>query len=307
MVCALALPVIARADILTAQVTKPTWTRTIGNARVERYGAGDPALILIPGLSCGPWVFGDTIARESKTHAVYALTPAGFDGVPPGSNDSFDGIDASLTDLIAREKLVHPVLVGDGMGGTVALRYGIEHAATLGGIVSIDGTPVYPSLSQATAQIREESAKQFSHAVATDPPKIYADQAMRTIAEYVSDATLAAEAGNLSLRSDQSAVAAYGYDLYATDLRPHLGMLTVRTLLVMPVPGPPIPAYYPASMESMSVEQRRGHTLAFYQALFAGAPQLTIVPVDNSRRFVAFDQPVALAQTLDEFLLTVHV
>jgi len=307
MACAFALPSMTRADVLTAQVTKPTWTRTIGNARVERYGEGAPALILIPGLACGPWVFGDTIARESKTHAVYAVTPAGFDGVPPGANDSFDGIDESLSDLIAREKLVHPVIMGDGMGGTIALRYGIEHAATLGGIVTIDGTPVYPSLSQATAQIREDAAKQFAHAVATDPPKIYADQGMRTIAEYVSDPTLAAEAGSLSLRSDQNAVASYGHDLYATDLRPHLGSLTVRTLLVLPVPGPPVPGYYPSSMESMTVEQRRGNTLAFYQALFAGAPQLTIVPVDNSRRFVAFDQPLALAQTLDEFLLTVKV
>jgi pimeloyl-ACP methyl ester carboxylesterase len=306
MVCALALPAIARADVLTAQVTKPTWTRTFGSARVERYGAGLPALILIPGLSCGPWVFGDTIARESKTHAVYALTPAGFDGVPAGSNDTFDGIDESLGDLIAREKLIRPVLIGDGMGGTVALRYGIEHAATLGGIVTIDGTPVYPAVSQATAQIREDAAKQFAHAVTTDPPKTYADQAMRTIEEYVRDPTVATEAGTMSLRSDQNAVASYGHDLYATDLRAQLGSLTVRTLLVLPVPGPPIPAYYPADMESMTVDQRRGNTLAFFQALFAGAPQLTIVPVDNSRHFVAFDQPVALAQTLDEFLLTVH-
>ena len=80
--CVLLLGSVARADILDTPIPKPAWTKMVGSLQVQRYGSGSPALILVPGLSCGAWLFRDTIARESKTHAVYAVTLAGFDGVP---------------------------------------------------------------------------------------------------------------------------------------------------------------------------------------------------------------------------------
>ena len=304
--CVLLLGSVARADILDTPIPKPAWTKMIGSLQVQRYGSGSPALILVPGLSCGAWLFRDTIARESKTHAVYAATLAGFDGVPAGNDDSLDAVDASLGMLIAGEKLDHPVLIGHSLGGTVVLRYGVEHAAALAGVVSVDGTPVFPALASATPDIRRDAAKQFYTAVMKAAPAQYATQSTETIDSYITDQTLAARVAALTLRSDRHAVASYGRDLYASDLRPQLPQLTVRTILIVPVPAPPIPAYYPPQMATMSDDERRTNTVGFYKTLIIGEPSLTIMPVDNSRHFVMFDQPLIFAQLLDTFLATLH-
>ncbi len=55
---------------------------SVGTLTVERHGTQGPAVILIPGLESGPWVWQRTIANLRKNHVVYAVTLAGFDGVP---------------------------------------------------------------------------------------------------------------------------------------------------------------------------------------------------------------------------------
>src|SRR5580704_1318629 len=105
----LLLPVASvRADPLDTPLPKPAWERTVGNLRVEKYGSGNPALILVPGLGCGAWSWRDTVAREAAKHTVYTVTLPGFDGLPPGANDTMDAAEASLVTLIAGEKLVKP-------------------------------------------------------------------------------------------------------------------------------------------------------------------------------------------------------
>jgi hypothetical protein len=58
---------------------------TRGNLRVERYGDGDPALILVPSLMAGAWSWRDTVVHEAKAYAVYAVTVAGMAGLLPDS------------------------------------------------------------------------------------------------------------------------------------------------------------------------------------------------------------------------------
>ncbi|MFS2021060.1 alpha/beta fold hydrolase, partial [Massilia sp. CT11-108] len=58
----------------------------VGGVLVERHGKagnGGRALILIPGLASGSWVWQDTIGAFAPDHAVYVLTLPGFDGRPP--------------------------------------------------------------------------------------------------------------------------------------------------------------------------------------------------------------------------------
>ncbi|MFS6706498.1 hypothetical protein WHK35_14295, partial [Staphylococcus aureus] len=55
----------------------------VGTLKFERHGDHGRQVILIPGLECGPWVWQQTIADLQRNHVVYAVTLAGFDGVPP--------------------------------------------------------------------------------------------------------------------------------------------------------------------------------------------------------------------------------
>jgi pimeloyl-ACP methyl ester carboxylesterase len=43
---------------------------------------------------------------------------------------------------------------------------------------------------------------------------------------------------------------------------------------------------------------------AFYTSLFRGAPNVTVVPVPNSKHFVMIDQPKALYDAITTFIAT---
>jgi len=54
-----------------------------GSLHADVYGTpGKRALILIPGLDCGPWVWGNEVRRFGPSYTIYALTLPGFDGRP---------------------------------------------------------------------------------------------------------------------------------------------------------------------------------------------------------------------------------
>jgi pimeloyl-ACP methyl ester carboxylesterase len=126
---------VALAGFAGASMAAPTPTpaERIGTLQVQRYGDHGRPVILIPGLECGPWVWQRTIAGLEKDHVVYAVTLAGFDGVPAPAPDAkagtlLDRADASLLELIQQKHIDKPVLVGHSIGGTLSLRFAGEHA-----------------------------------------------------------------------------------------------------------------------------------------------------------------------------------
>jgi pimeloyl-ACP methyl ester carboxylesterase len=292
----------AAANPLDTATPAPAWTKTVGTLAVAKYGSGSPALILVPGLGCGPWSWRDTIASESKAHTVYAVTLAGMDGVPYTSNASLDSADASLMTLISSEKLSRPVLIGHSLGGFLALRFGTEHSDIVSGIVSVDGLPVFPELAEVTREQRKAQADRIGTMIANQTPGEFRAAELRLMRDYVTNQALADSATVLVERSDQAAMAAYTKQLFSADIRPQLSKLTARTMLIAPIPGPPLPSYIPAQLGGMSPDQLRATLMGFYNSLVAGAPALLVVPVDNSRHFVMFDQPAAFAKTLDGFI-----
>jgi len=106
---------------------------TVGTLKVQRHGDHGRPVILIPGLQGGPWVWQQTIEQLQKNHVVYAVTLAGFDGMPAPADGGnlFDRADASLLLLIEQHKIDKPVLVGHSLGGTLALRFAGEGQAPL--------------------------------------------------------------------------------------------------------------------------------------------------------------------------------
>ncbi len=295
-------PLAAQADPLDTPLPKAAWVKTVGTLRVEKYGQGSPALILVPGLACGSWSWNDAVAREAAHHVVYSVTLAGMDGLPGGPQATIDNAEASIVTLIASEHLDKPVVIGHSLGGSLALRFGIDHGDLVKAIVSVDGTPVMPQLATLTAAERTGASQQFHDVVASQSKADYAKAEAAITADYVTDPALAAKVSDLVLRSDQNAVAEYGRELYLFDLRPMLPKLTVPTAEIAPIPGVPLPSYLPSIMASMSMDDRTKASVGFYQSLLAGAPNLKIIPVVNSRHFVMLDQPAAFQLALDGFL-----
>jgi pimeloyl-ACP methyl ester carboxylesterase len=275
----------------------------VGTLRVERYGSGSPAMIFIPGLGCGSWIWSDAVKTYAGSHAVYLVTLAGFDGVPapPPDGSPLDLADASLLALIANEHLDRPILVGHSLGGFLALRFGEEHAALLRGVVAVDYGPVFAPAAQASPEERETLAEDLAQKLATEPSSAYIESQNATVATMVTDPADAERIDALAARSDQKSVAAYTGDFLRGDLRPQLSQLTVPTLEVAAVPRLPQGFEGRASAKTPMPEREAAYK-EFYTTLFPGAPNVTVVTVPNSKHYVMIDQPKALFDAITTFV-----
>ncbi|HUQ08776.1 MAG TPA: alpha/beta hydrolase [Steroidobacteraceae bacterium] len=263
----------------------------VGGLQVEQLGARGPAVILIPGLASGPWVWRDTAPRLSTTHRVYLVTLPGFDGRAPRPGASFDTLRTDLLALIESRELGKPVLVGHSLGGTLSLSFAATHSDRIRGVVAVDGLPVFPgtenvpdrkAMAESTrAQFGGQSREQF-----VAGQQMY----MRTIG--VLSEPLALELAALAARSDIGATADFAAQLMALDLRPELSSINVPVVEISPFNAP--------DFTRMGIDE--GGKTNYYRSLLGGVQQLEVVPISPARHFVMFDQPEKFAAALDRAL-----
>lgn len=295
---ALGLALFGNGAVLAGGVATAT---TVGTLKVEHYGDHGRPVILIPGLTCGTWVWRDTIAQLQKDHVVYAVTLAGFDGTAaPGGDHFLDQADASLLKLIRDRHIDKPVLVGHSIGGTLSLRFAGEHADLVAGVVAVDGLPVFPGMDRMSAAERGAIAtrtKQQMAGVTQDQYPAYALSYMQHMG--VIDPQLAARYAPEVARSDVRAAAQYMQEDMASDYRPGLSHATMPILEISP--------YYAADFEKAAAMSKQPviseqQKTAYYASILKNAPSAKVVSISPSRHFVMLDQPARFRQVLGEFL-----
>ena len=264
-----------------------------GVLQVERFGSGGRPLILIPGLASGSWAWQDMVRSFSGTHAVYVVTLPGFDGRPPVEGNVMDAARDSLRTLIASRKLDKPVLIGHSLGGTLSFAFAEDAPQLVGGVVAIDGLPVFPGMETMPAEMRSQAASQFRTRLASVDKNTFVTQQkayMQTVG--VLDMSKGEALAQLSARSDPAGVARAAADDMALDLRPGLSKITAPVLLVSPY-------YEPDATQFGMTEESK---TAYYKSLVNGVPKVEVVSISPSRHFVMFDQPQQLADTINRFL-----
>jgi pimeloyl-ACP methyl ester carboxylesterase len=223
---------------------------------------------------------------------VYVVTLPGFDGRPAVGGDPFDNARAALAELIASRRLARPVLVGHSIGGTLALALTVEQPERIGGVVSVEGLPVFPRTEHVPPEGRApmaEGARMRMAALAGPAFTAQQQQTMRSMGVTDID-----KAARLTARSDPAAVAAYMGAVLALDLRPRLPAIAAPVLVVSPYFAPDL-----AQIGLTSAEK-----VAYYRELMAGTRRLEVAPIDNARHFAMIDQPRALNDMLRQFLKT---
>ena len=269
----------------------------VNGLKVERHGDHGRPVILIPGLAGGPWVWQQTIASLEKDHVVYAVTLAGFDGmpVPTDGGNLFDRADTSLLQLIRQQKIDRPVLVGHSLGGTLALRFAGEHPELISGAVAVDGLPLFPGMDRVSAEQRIAMVAGMRKQMESATPEQFKTQQLDYMQKIgVIDPALAARYAPFNARSDIKATAEYMAEDLAADGRPGLKSANVPILEISPYNAPDFS--HPPMV--MSEAQK----MAYYQSLLANAPNAKVVSISPSRHFVMLDQPVKFQQVLDDFL-----
>jgi pimeloyl-ACP methyl ester carboxylesterase len=266
---------------------------------VDKFGTGKRALILIPGLGSGPWVWFDTIAKFSPTDTIYVLTLPGFDGRPvTDEKQLFGGFSRDFWAMIESRKIEKPVLIGHSLGGALAIAMAEEHPERLAGIVAVDGLPVFPMLARATPEQREAAAKQMAGMFAS----MSAEASFAAQKNYMSTVgtnkpELVEPIAKLQARSDPKAMGAWMQELFVRDLRPELKKITIPFVEIMP--------HDPADAKR-PMGQTQEQKLALYKSLVEGAPKASVVAITPARHFVMLDQPEAFQKAVTEFLDSVQ-
>jgi pimeloyl-ACP methyl ester carboxylesterase len=286
----------ARAATLPAPPA-PAESFDIGTLHVDRYGVGDP-IVLIPGLACGAWEWNGVIPHLAAAHTVYALTLAGFAGRPPQGAPSFAAFVRDLNALLDERKLIRPVLIGHSLGGTLALAYAEQHASRLRGLILVDGLPTFPDTEELSSAERQAMAQRVLGGLRDKTPAdIIAFETALLTSGGVSDSDLAAPLAALTTQSDPTTVVGWVTADIEIDLRPHLGAITVPIDEIVP--------YDPSEANPvLAVHYTELQKRAYYITLFPRARKLNVATIAPSKFFVMYDQPDRFSAMLDAFLAT---
>ena len=286
-------------------------TFSVGTLRVQRYGDHGRPLILIPGLEGGPWVWRSAIEHFRGEHVIYALTLAGFDGLPlPKDHTHLMGqAEASLLKLIQTRHLEKPVLIGHSLGGTLSIRFAEEHSNLIGGVVAVDGLPILPGFDHVTPDQRKIFAARMVRGIAGATPQQFDAQVLGFMQHAgVIDQTHVRAYAALNARSHPVAVAEYLREDAAADDRPGLQNIRVPLLEVSPYYAPDfrkLPESSGSAAKSGAAKyfsMSEAQKAAYYQHLLQGDPTAQVISIAPSRHFVMLDQPEKLNAVIAAFL-----
>lgn len=281
-------------------------TAVVGTLHVAQHGEHGTAVILLPGLGSGAWVWQDTIDRLESSHRLYAVTLAGFDGTPaPAQMDNLipQAID-SLQELMRQRGIDKAVLVGHSLGGTLAIAFAAEHPDRVTGVVAVDGLPVFPGMEDMPAAQRVQAGDAMATAMRSASPEAFRAQQFAYMERVgVLDAAKAQRYGALQARSLPAVVAQYAREDVSLDLRPRLARIKAPLLEIMPWNGPDAEAAAAAGvMPAMDEAGKR----AWYARLLQAAPRAEVLAISPARHFVMLDQPQQFVQAVETFLAGVE-
>ena len=289
------LPALA-ADPLPlrfASAPAPAEKFEVGGMLVERHGERGRPMILIPGLASGAWAWQGMIDKFKGEHVLYVVTAAGFNGQPIQPGDPVAATRQALKDLIVQRALKAPVLVGPSMGATLSLALAQEEPSLVGGVVAIDGLPVFPGTERMPKEQRPQMAAGIKARSAGMTKPMFDEQQkgyMRTIGTI--DMARADDMAQMTSTSDPVAVTDYMAGLLALDLRDKLPAITAPVLVIAP--------YYAPDVAQANISEAQ--KVEYYTSLMAGTPRLKVIPVSPARHFAMIDQPDAVANAIRTFV-----
>jgi pimeloyl-ACP methyl ester carboxylesterase len=295
-VVALLLALVAAAPAFaTVPPPLPTAAATfdVGSIHVQQFGSGARSLIFIPGLTCGPWEWSGEIARLAPHYTIYALTLPGFDGQPSVDAPLFPRVTADIWTLIAQKHIAKPIVIGHSLGGTTGFMLATQHADRLGGVIALDGLPIYPTDVFSTPDKIAAMADAAAAKMAAIPQAQFAAYEKTGSMPYLVTAPADVDAiATLAGKSDPKAAGQWFKEDMELDLRPQLVAATLPILLLAP---------YDAALEGKYLPTAAAKQ-AFYAGIVKNAPNASVVVIPNARHFAMYDQPKATSDAIDAFL-----
>jgi N-formylmaleamate deformylase len=258
----------------------------------EVIGKGRP-MVFIPGLYSAGEVWKEAASRFAGNYECHLITLPGFAGVPPIKSDSILATVANeLAVYIKQKGLKQPIIVGHSLGGWLALKIGITHPEAVGDLVIVSSSPFLPALmdtASTSESMRPMATQMRTGMVSQTPDEIRTYQKMM-LPGMISDTSKVATVLEQAVKSDAATQGQVMYELFTSDLRPAIGIIPTRILVMGDWAGYKAYGATRASVTKAFADQ------------FSLAPRTSIVINDKALHFIMLDQPEWFHSELQKFL-----
>lgn len=251
-------------------------------------------VLLIPGLSSPGDVWDSTVNALADDYRFHVVSLPGFAGKDPIETDTpfIEAMAEEIVNYIKDKNLEKPVLAGHSLGGFLSLYIGIHHPDLPAKIISVDGVPFLPAMTNPF--MTEESAGAMANNMRNQLLQMTNDQRLaqqqQVIATMVTDPEKQKTTVEWSMQSDVKTVADAVHYLYSNDLRDDLSRIKVPVLV--------FGAW--KAYENYGVTKQM--SLDMYSRQFSKLDDVTIEIGDSGKHFLMWDDPELITSNFNKFL-----
>jgi pimeloyl-ACP methyl ester carboxylesterase len=201
---------------------------------VIKSGQGSKSIIFIPGFACSGEVWNETKSKFEKDYTCYTLTMAGFAGVEPQANSSFENWETSIANYIKENKINKPILIGHSMGGGLALALASDYPEIIEKIIVVDALPCLPALMNSTFKTMEKpDCSSMVNQIKSASYEQFLQMQNRAIQQLIADTSKREMVVSWSMKSDRKTFAEMYCDFSNTDLREKIKNIQCPALILL--------------------------------------------------------------------------
>lgn len=201
---------------------------------ISKTGTGKQTLIFIPGFASSGDVWNETVKTLENDYTCYVLTMAGFAGVPPDDNSSFEYWKTEIAKFISESKINKPIVIGHSMGGGLAMAIAADYPDLLNKIVVVDALPCLLALTN--PEFKSDVDNDCS-ALVDQIAKMSDDQFIQmqkmSVVSLSTNQSKHDEILSWGLKSDRKTFAQMFCDFSNTDLRQRIKNIKVPSLILL--------------------------------------------------------------------------
>lgn len=202
--------------------------------KVEKTGVGNQSVIFIPGFASSGEVWDETVKFYNENNTCYTLTMAGFAGVEPSENPTFDNWKNRIADFIKEENIEKPIIIGHSMGGGLAMAIAADYPKLIKKIVVVDALPCLAALTNPNFKHQEnvDCSASINQIMAMSEDQFYQMQ-KNTIPQLTTNQEMTETIVDWSVKSDRKTFAGMYCDFLNTDLREKIKNIQCPTLVLL--------------------------------------------------------------------------
>lgn len=270
-------------------------------------GNGPIPMILIPDMGVDWTVFESFMNRNQSKFTFYAVTLPGFGGTNPparpktldfGGMHWWNNATEAILQLIAKFKLVRPLILGHQAGSYLAMKLALEHPDLFRGVIVLNGLlnapfPNIPPNAAPAERARIVNGLVPGELFPNVSPAHYKEVMNSGAPWFCKEKSCQEHLMEMMANSGTSVWWNYFAELATTDLTSDMKTLKVPMLVLPSLHDPESPG---AAMSKTASEQWNSLVKS------SGSLPITVIPIENCRAYATEDQPAKLDELVQNWI-----